>query len=113
MYIELTLFLAKISHDFLQRNQPIHKLKIDQSFVHNITTDPDDAAIINAVIELSHGLKLKSSPRAWKPKNSVPSCTRGCDEMQGYLFSRPVPAEEMGALLIANQQLLAGRMDRQ
>ena len=84
---------------------PIHKLKLDQSFVCNITTDPDDAAIANAVIELSHGLNLKVIAEGVETEAQRSFLhANGCDEMQGFLFSRPVPAEEMGALLAANRQ---------
>ena len=79
---------------------PITALKIDKSFVRDLATDPDDAAIINAIIAMAHTLKLKvvaegvetDAQRAFLK-------TSGCDEFQGYLFSRPVEAAEFARLL--------------
>ncbi len=79
---------------------PISRLKIDKSFVSDLADSPDDQAIAMAVISLGHKLNLRviaegvetEQQRAFLRAND-------CDEMQGYLFSRPVPAEEIAALL--------------
>ncbi|HLF85486.1 MAG TPA: EAL domain-containing protein, partial [Nitrospiria bacterium] len=78
----------------------IHNLKIDQSFVRDITTSPDDAAIVAAIITLAHSLKLKVIAEAVETDDQLESLrTLQCDYMQGYLYSRPVPAQEMTKLL--------------
>ncbi len=78
----------------------INNLKIDQSFVRDITTSPDDAAIVAAIITLAHSLKLKVIAEAVETDDQLESLrTLQCDYMQGYLYSRPVPAEEMTKLL--------------
>lgn len=78
----------------------IQNLKIDQSFIRDITTNPDDAAIVTAIITLAHSLKLKVIAEAVETDDQLQSLRAlQCDQMQGYLFSRPLPAEEMTKLL--------------
>lgn len=87
------------SFSYLKRF-PINMLKIDQSFVRNIISDSGDAAIVNAIIALGHGLGLKVIAEGVETVEQLDYLTAvKCDEMQGYLFSRPVPAEEMTRLL--------------
>ena len=74
---------------------PITKLKIDQSFVRDIETDEDDKAIVKAVVALSHGLGLRCIAEGVETqKQKEYLISEGCDEMQGYLYSRPISADE-------------------
>jgi len=79
---------------------PIDTLKIDQSFVRDITSDPDDAAIATAVIALAHTLKLRVVAEGVETQEQLAFlAARHCDRMQGYLFSRPLQEKECGEFL--------------
>jgi diguanylate cyclase (GGDEF)-like protein/PAS domain S-box-containing protein len=72
---------------------PVQSIKIDQSFVRDLTTDADDAAIVAAVVAMAKSLKLKVIAEGVETKAQLDYLTTmHCDEYQGYYFSRPVPA---------------------
>jgi diguanylate cyclase (GGDEF)-like protein/PAS domain S-box-containing protein len=79
---------------------PVDRLKVDKSFVRDIDSDPDDAAIVRAIITLGHALGLKVVAEGVETSAHLDFLRQhGCDELQGYYFSRPVPAAGMEALL--------------
>jgi diguanylate cyclase (GGDEF)-like protein len=82
---------------------PISELKIDRSFVNDVTTDSDDAGIVTAIVEMAHCLALSVVAEGIETREQLAFLReRGCDIGQGYLFSRPENAERMAQLLSAN-----------
>jgi EAL domain-containing protein (putative c-di-GMP-specific phosphodiesterase class I) len=81
---------------------PVQSIKIDQSFVRDVTTDADDAAIVTAVVAMAKSLKLKVIAEGVEKKEQLDFLTTlQCDEYQGYYFGRPVPA---GSFITCLQQ---------
>ncbi|MHB9094264.1 MAG: putative bifunctional diguanylate cyclase/phosphodiesterase [Eubacteriales bacterium] len=79
---------------------PVHTLKIDRSFVGDIIKNPEDAAIVTTIIVLAQNLKLKVIAEGVETAEQLDFLKRRhCVEMQGFLFSRPVPVEEFEKLL--------------
>ncbi|WP_025040629.1 putative bifunctional diguanylate cyclase/phosphodiesterase [Nitrosospira briensis] len=82
------------------RQFPIDTLKIDQSFVSRITSSPDDATIVSAVINMSKSLKLRVIAEGVEtPEQRTFLLAQHCDEGQGYYFSHPITAEALTTLL--------------
>ena len=85
---------------------PISTLKIDRSFVRDVDRDPNSAALAQAIIALASSLKLKVVAEGVETREQLDllrAC--GCQELQGYVFSRPLPPEELLALLEQGKRL--------
>jgi EAL domain-containing protein (putative c-di-GMP-specific phosphodiesterase class I) len=79
---------------------PLDEIKIDQSFVRDITTDPNDAAIVQTVIAMTEAMGLNVLAEGVETEAQLEFLDlRGCHAFQGYLFSKPVPLEAFEALL--------------
>lgn len=95
------------------RRLPVHRLKIDRSFVRDLAINADDAMIAQAVIAMGHGLGLVVTAEGVE---SAGPCdflrARGCDEAQGYFLGLPMPAEDVQAVLEnASKPLPAGALE--
>lgn len=88
------------SLSYLQR-LPVQMLKIDKSFIYDIASDPDSAAIVSTIVSLSHHLNLKVTAEGVETWQQL-ACLRqaGCDEIQGYYLVKPVPVELLELLLL-------------
>ncbi|MBE0439615.1 MAG: EAL domain-containing protein [Gammaproteobacteria bacterium] len=84
---------------------PIHKLKIDQSFIFTMLEDKDNEAIVDAVITLAKSLRLETIAEGVETKAQFDSLkNKNCDQMQGYYFSKPIPSEQFVLLLASQDQ---------
>ncbi|WP_291982182.1 EAL domain-containing protein [Candidatus Accumulibacter sp. ACC005] len=93
---------------------PIDVVKIDQSFVSDIISNPANAAITQAIIAMSHKLGKITLAEGVESEEQMQYLRRNdCDEMQGYFFSRPLPADQLAALRSAGKRLAlaSGRDD--
>jgi len=91
----------------LLQELPIDKLKIDKGFVRDMLVDPKDAAIVSAILFIAKSLGLRSTAEGVEtPEQAARLAGEGCDQLQGYLLCRPLPAPEMTRFL-KNRELTA------
>ncbi len=97
------------SLDYLRR-LPADRIKIDQSFVRNIGVDPDDEAIVRATIEMAHRVNRAVVAEGVETEQHLEFLrTHHCDELQGYLFCRPLQPVSFDKMLAERQRLLEVR----
>jgi diguanylate cyclase len=87
------------------RRFPIDKLKIDRGFISQVTSRPEEASIVRAIISLAHSLKLKVVAEGVESTEQLDFLKRlGCDQYQGYHFSRALPSSQFEELIRSTRQ---------
>jgi diguanylate cyclase (GGDEF)-like protein len=90
---------------------PINTIKIDRSFVKDITTDPDDAAIASAIIAMGRSLKMNITAEGVETFEQLRHLTElGCDEAQGFFFSKPLTENDFSQWLAKERQYKIGQL---
>lgn len=85
---------------------PVSTLKIDRSFVQDISNNPEDKRLVGAIITLAHSLKLKVVAEGVETRDQLKYLQSvGCDQIQGFIFSRPISGVEMTQLLLQDKRL--------
>jgi EAL domain-containing protein (putative c-di-GMP-specific phosphodiesterase class I) len=85
----------------------VDKLKIDQSFIRDLANDPDDAAIIRAIIQMARNLNLKTIAEGVEDASTLEQLRLfQCDEAQGYYFARPMTAQAFAEFIHARNASL-------
>jgi len=88
------------------RTLPIDVVKVDRSFVHDVTAAPEDVSITRAVLTMAHSLQMKVLAEGVETEGQLNLLiANGCDFIQGYFFSKPVPADELEQMLRENRRL--------
>ena len=87
---------------------PVDTLKIDRTFITDLADNPDDAAITRAIIEMAHSLTMSVVAEGVETDQHLNILREmGCDSIQGYLISRPVPEDQLHEILALQQQARA------
>ena len=88
------------------RRFPVGCLKIDRSFIRDVATDPSGASVVTSVIDIAHNLGLTAVAEGVETREQLAFLTRcGCDTLQGFLFSKPLPEHEFTALMAKGRKL--------
>lgn len=106
VYISIDDFGTGYSSLHYLKNMPIDRLKIDKSFVSEVMEDSNNAAIISTITSMAHHLKLKVTAEGVETKEQLQFLRQQhCHEAQGYLFSKPIHAEEFESIFLKKASL--------
>ncbi len=95
-YIAMISWAVALGRSGVSKSLPVHELKVDRSFVAQMTSNSRDAVIVRSTVDLGRNLGLRvvaegvEDPATWQELDAL-----GCDAIQGYYVSRPVPADDL------------------